>query len=142
MSNFLNKIMDDGPTIDSRYLCPICNDEDEKMMTTLKCGHKFCRKCIVKWFLKLHTLIYSSSNYITPRECPVCRQNGGHLKLLANEKYLQDIHELPPNSDQKKLSKCGASIKSKPGKKCENIGNLCYGGYCGKHKRLYFKILS
>lgn len=136
MSNFLEQLDDDDQD-DNRFLCPICSTEDVKELTTLKCGHKFCRKCIIKWYIKLNILIFSSSNYVMMRECPVCRQNGGHLELLDNEKFIQSVHIEPNIENKKELYKCGAPIKSKPGKCCNNSGNMIYGGYCGKHKKIF-----
>ena len=141
MSNFLNKL-DNDLIDDNRFMCPICSDEDDTSITALKCGHKFCRKCIIRWYLKLNNLVYSSSNYANCRECPVCRQNGGYLKLLKGEKYIKDIYETPAGLDEKKLTKCGAPIKTNPGQFCTNTGNTFYGGYCGKHKKVYLKLLS
>jgi hypothetical protein len=141
MSNFLNKL-DNDLIDDNRFICPICSDEDDSYVTELKCGHKFCRKCIIRWYLKLNNLVYSSSNYANCRECPVCRQNGGYLKLLDGEKYIKDIYEPPSKLDEKKLARCGAPIKTKPGKLCTNTGHTFYGGYCGKHKKIYLNMLS
>lgn len=136
MSNFLEQLDDDDQD-DNRFLCPICSTEDVKELTTLKCGHKFCRRCIIKWYIKLNILIFSSSNYVMMRECPVCRQNGGYLELLDNEKFIQGIHKEPNIVNKKELYKCNAPIKSRPGKCCNNSGHMIYGGYCGKHKKIF-----
>ena len=136
MSNFLEQLDDDDQD-ENRFLCPICSTDDVKELTTLQCGHQFCRKCIIKWYIKLNILIFSSSNYVMMRECPVCRQKGGHLKLLENEKYIQGVHNEPNIENKKQLCKCNAPIKSKPGKFCNNYGQIIYGGYCGKHKKIF-----
>lgn len=41
--------------------CPICMCNDSKMFVETRCGHTFCRDCIVKWSVK---------NF----SCPLCRK--------------------------------------------------------------------
>jgi len=41
--------------------CPICMLDKNKLFVTTRCGHTFCRECIVKWSMK---------NF----SCPICRR--------------------------------------------------------------------
>lgn len=41
--------------------CPICMCNDSRMFIKTRCGHIFCRDCIVKWSIK---------NF----SCPICRE--------------------------------------------------------------------
>lgn len=60
--------------------CPICfDDEDiinseERDISTLPCGHKFCLNCILLWF-------------DTDNKCPLCRRDPVALKKY--EEYIK-----------------------------------------------------
>lgn len=61
-----------GPTILRKFFfrnleiqkigeCPICISDKNKLFVKTKCGHTFCRECIVKWSMKKFS-------------CPICRR--------------------------------------------------------------------
>ena len=58
-----------------KTLCGICFD-NYRNIRTLRCGHKFCRTCIVTW---------ATGRMANRRRCPTCRQSI-HLMNKTNHK--------------------------------------------------------
>lgn len=123
-------------------ICNICGDDLDSIdkVQVLSCGHEFCNECIFDWFQNILNNMkktYYTSQYLKPRECPMCRQTGGYLKLFEGDTYVCGIH----GNKKKYVPKikpviicCGAKLKTK-NKLCKNKGKECYGYYCGLHKK-------
>lgn len=126
-------------------ICNICGDNLDSIdkVQVLKCGHEFCNECIFDWFQNILNNMkksYYSSQYLKPRECPMCRQTGGYLKLFEGEEYVRGIHGNKKNyiprikPPEPVIVYCEAKLKTK-NKLCKNKGKECHGYYCGVHKK-------
>lgn len=104
--------------------CSICYEPITSHKLTLKCGHEYCHKCILKY----SKMIYKSNNYYLP--CPCCRD----LTKLSNLPVPEDVTE---KADKYKmligdLNPCKHPCCSKE----EVIGNE---GFCEEHNDQYKK---
>lgn len=117
-------------------ICAICCNECTEKCQELKCNHKFCDECIKGWYIKLNVLKKNQYyNYKKYRECPVCRQDGGYLKLRENETPIKNIHkEFGKKQKNKSMHICNAPFTTKEGF-CQCLGKEKYGWYCGRHKK-------
>ena len=113
---------------DQENECLVCYDQLTSENTiTLLCNHKFHYECIVKSY---------TMNTNKKKNCPYCRRNGGWLKLPENHTPIRNVHK-EYYLKKKLLTCCKAILQSGPnkGKQCLNKAKVCYGGYCGCHKK-------
>ena len=110
------------------YTCNICCEEFTEKKVILACNpkHIFCYDCILDWYKKKSGVVgdsyssYGSSNGNggEDRTCPICRKDGGFLKIppeLANQNKLPGIH----------IEKA-INFKTNPYAKCDCINHNSY----------------
>ncbi len=71
-----NKTIFKRKKITSEEVCSICLGENKQIMTEIKCGHCFHKKCIIQWFDKNKEA-----------SCPICREKINSKLLLNNIMY-------------------------------------------------------
>ena len=54
-------IIDNSITAKNKLLCPICYELKADYYSIKECNHKFCTKCISRW-------------YKVKKQCPLCRK--------------------------------------------------------------------
>lgn len=75
-------------TISKECSCPICLQYLEKTLTSSKCLHRFCSKCIVK------------ALRVGNKSCPICREGlVSKRSLRADEDYDSLISQMVPNPE-------------------------------------------
>jgi hypothetical protein len=62
---------------ESEYSCPICYDDIKDNIYITNCNHKFCKKCINKWF----------NNKINVT-CPLCRTIILNIENFNNNDFI------------------------------------------------------
>ncbi len=96
----------------SNCICNICCEEitDPTHKVVLACNpkHIFCYDCIFEWYKKSigsstysGSISYSVENGVNDRKCPICRKDGGFLKIppnIVNQNKLPGIHMAKPVS--------------------------------------------
>ena len=120
--------------------CIICLEEEkEKEIVKLCCGHEFHYECIILEYL-------SKKN----RLCPYCRKKGCVLELMTGPPPIKGIHL--EYWESKEVKKCNAILRSGPnkGKMCGNTvtskgyclvkekNDIKY--YCSRHKKKIINI--
>ncbi len=125
-------------------MCNICMEliENDKIVR-LKCNpdkHFFCKSCIVNWFKEVQKNKCNSNEYKC-RMCPMCRGDGGYLKLGENDKFIKGIFEKEKvkkeNNNNENIGNCIHKLKGD--KNCSRKGSNKYNGYCGQH---YFMLMK
>ncbi len=133
-----------------KLICNICiepieENSNDSILIRLKCvpdKHYFCRKCIIDWYKEIQenskkgTIIDYKS-----RMCPLCRDDGGYIELLKDEKFIKGIHKKKEVEKKMKIKnenkeQCKFILTNK--KQCSrNSCNNC-DGHCSQH----FAILN
>ncbi len=131
-----------------KLICNICIEPIEEnsidtSLVRLKCvpdKHYFCRKCIIDWYKEI---IENSKkgNYVDykHRMCPLCRNDGGYIDILKEEKFIKGIHKKKEvkkkvkTTENEKENKdlCKQILSNK--KQCSRIASKKCDGYCGQH---------
>ena len=122
-------------------ICYICSEKiaDVSDVEILKCHHKFCYECIYNWYETIINKInYGFNNYQIRNECPVCRKDGGYLKLKEKDNYVQYIHG-KLKKHQLDTILCSAPLLDGESN-CKKNGVPKYGFYCSLHKN--FEIVN
>ena len=121
------------PKAGEKFECSVCYDmiEENEQGIRLKCGHTYHYDCI---------LLSYQMKTDKKRECPYCREDGGYLPLLDNQKPIKDIHKewLVENKNYGYFGRCIAITKSgkNKGKRCMCKANGS-DKYCGRHRPKY-----
>ena len=122
------------PKPGEKFECSVCYDIIEGQGIRLKCGHTYHYECI---------LLSYQMKTDKKRECPYCREDGGYLPLLDNQKPIKDIHKewLVENKNYGYFGRCIAITKSgkNKGKRCMCKANGS-DKYCGRHRPKYTNI--
>jgi len=128
--------------------CPICYDDNDERLITLKCGHKFHYMCIFETYKNNVKNKHNGKWYNKIRECPYCRLDGGYLelpeKIIPSEYIHREYKEFISYVKNEKLSSLKKYLN--PDKCCtilskgKNKGMQCSkkknnGDYCKIHSK-------